>query len=99
MQRTFLFTGSFNVNCLLDHHQTLQFKLLLQRFGLSNSIHEPTNFTIPQGSCIDLIITNNTGIVFDNFVIPPCFNTHSKSEVEVTFHIMKQYAYQKVIRD
>lgn len=70
---------------------------LLQRFGISNLIHEPTNFTIPNGSCIDLIISNNTGIVYDSFVNPPCCSTHSIAGVEVKFHIMKQYAYQRVI--
>lgn len=72
---------------------------LLQRFGISNLIHEPTNFTIPNGSCIDLIISNNTGIVYDSFVNPPCCSTHSIAGVEVKFHIMKHYAYQRVIRD
>lgn len=72
---------------------------LLQRFGISNLIHEPTNLTIPNGSCIDLIIANNTGIVSDSSVNPPCCSTHSITGVEVKFHIMKQYAYQRVIRD
>lgn len=58
---------------------------LLQRFGISNLIHEPTNLTIPNGSCIDLIIANNTGIVSDSSVNPPCCRTHSIAGVEVKF--------------
>lgn len=74
---------------------------LLQRFRVSNLIHEPTNFTIPNGSCIDLIIANNTvtGIVYDSFVNPPCCSTNSITGVAVKFHIMKHYAYQRVIKN
>lgn len=35
----FFLVGDFNVSFLLDHHQTSQFKLLLQRPGLSNVTH------------------------------------------------------------
>lgn len=83
MQPTFFLTWRFEVKFLLDHHQASQFKLLLQSFGLSNLIYEPTNVTIPQGSCTDLIITNNTDIVYDSVVNPPCCSTHSITGVEV----------------
>lgn len=86
MQPSFFLLGDFNVNFLLNHHQTSQFKFLLQRLGLSNLIYEPTNFTVPQGSCIDLIITNNTGIVYNSFVNHPCCSTYSITGVEVKFH-------------
>lgn len=93
MQPTFFSLGDFNVIFYLDHHQTLT-KVWYLKF-----IYEPTNFTIPNGSCIDLIIANNTGIVYDSFVNPTCCSTHSIAGVEVKFHIMKHYAYQRVIRD
>lgn len=92
--------GDFNVNILLDHNQTVQFKLLFQRFGLSNLIHETINFTIHQGSCRDFIITNDSSIVqYDSFVNPPCCITHSITGMEVRFHVMKQYDNQRGIKD
>lgn len=42
-------------------------------------------------------MTTNTGIVCDSFVNPTCCSYHSITGVEVMFHIMKQYAYQRVI--
>lgn len=86
----FFILWEFTVNVLLDHHQTLQFMLRLQKFGLSILIYEPTNFTLPQGSCIDLIITHKSGIVYDSFVNFLCCSTHSITGVEVKLHIINK---------
>lgn len=64
--------------------------LRLQKFGLSILIYEPTNFTLPQGSCKDLIITHKSGIVYDSFVNLLCCSTHSITGVEVKFHIINK---------
>ena len=84
--------GDFNVNILSE--QSRNFKLLLQRMNLHNEIiHDPTNFSSNVGTCINLILTNNTNPLLNTFISPPFCSTHFVISVEVKFTIYKQYAY------
>ena len=77
--------GDFNVNILSE--QSRNFKLLLQRMNLHNVIHDPTNFSSNVGTCIDLILTNNTNLLLSTFISPPFCSTHSVIGVEVKYYL------------
>ena len=49
--------GDFNVNMLSN--QSPRFKSVLQKLNLTNLVNCPTNFTTTEGTCIDLLITND----------------------------------------
>lgn len=71
----YILLGDFNVIFLSE--QSSQFKLILQKLGLTNLINEPTNFTTNLGTCIDLLTTNNTGLINQSFTSHPICSTHS----------------------
>lgn len=52
--------GDFKINMLSD--QSKNFTHMLQRLNLKNIINNATNFTTKVGTCIDLILTNNTSL-------------------------------------
>ena len=79
--------------------QNKSFLLLLQRLKLTSIILCATNFTSNNGTCIDLILTNNTNLVVKNDVNPHFCSSHSVISVEIKFYIFKQYAYKRVITD
>ena len=89
--------GDFNVNVLCE--QSTNFKFMIQRLGLMNLIHENTNFTVHTGTCIDLILTNNSSLVSESFILPPFCSTHSVIGAELRLHSFKQFAYKRKIRD
>ena len=92
--------GDFNTNILSE--QSLNFKLMLQRLNLQNYINDPTNFSnfpVNSGTCIDLILTNNTNMVMDTFILPPFCSSHSVIGIEIQYKTFKEYAYKREIMD
>ena len=89
--------GDFNVNMLSD--QSKQFKLLLQRLNLTNIINDTTNFTTNAGTCIDLIITNNTNLIISHDITAPICSSHCVTSTELKFITYKQYSYKRVVRN
>lgn len=61
--------GDFNVNILSN--QCTKFKQILQKLNLHSLVTCPTNFTTSEGTCIDLLITNNLALVNDTLLHPP----------------------------
>ena len=92
-----LLLGDFNVNMLSN--QSRQFKLLLQRLNLTNLINNATNFTTNTGTCIDLILTNNTSLIQNQYTTAPFCSSRSVISVEINFTVHKQYAYKRVVRN
>ena len=76
-------------------HQNKSLVLLFQRLNLTNIILSATNLISNIGSCIDLILTNNTNLVIKNDVKPPFCSTHSVISVEIKFYTFKQYAFKR----
>ena len=68
-----------------------------ERLNLTNIILSATDFTSNIGTCIDLILTNDTNLVVRNDVTPPFCSTHSVISVEIKFNTFKQY--KRVITD
>ena len=66
---------------------------MVQKQNLKTLVNWPTNSTITEGTCIDLLITNEPSSVDSIFVTPPFCSTHSVVE----FNIHKHYAYKRKI--
>lgn len=88
--------GDFNVNVL--SYNSNNFKDLLERQGFSNLINGPTNFTTQPGTCIDLIITNNTQLVETTNILTPVCSSHSPICMETKYFTHKEYAYKRTVR-
>lgn len=76
--------------------QSKQFKFMLQR--LTSIINNATNFTSQNGTCIVLILTNNTSIIANHNTTAPFRSSHCIMSVELKFTIHKKYSYKRVIK-
>lgn len=89
--------SDFNTNILSN--QSTRFKQILQRLNLHNLINTPTNFTNPEGTCIDLLITSDPALVRNTSVSPLFCSTHSVIGLDLQFCSHKQNAYRREIVD
>lgn len=89
--------GYFYINILSN--QSTSFKQIPQRLNLHNLITTPTNFTNPEGTCIDLLITSDPALVRNTSVSPPFCSTHSVIGLDLQFCSHRQYAYRREIVD
>ena len=92
-----IMVGDFNINMLSTSSTFTKFNLLLQKLNLTNIIHEPTNFSNPLGTCIDLIITNKTSIISNSTVKAPICSTHSPVSLEMNARTIKKLTYKRTI--
>lgn len=88
--------GDFKVNMLSD--QSNIFKHMPQRLNLKYIINNATNFTTKVGTCIDLILTNNTSLIVDPNITEPLCSSHCVISVEIKFIVHKQYSYKRMIK-
>lgn len=84
---------------LLLSNQSSRFKQILQRLKLHNIINTRTNFTNPEGTCIDLLISSDPVLVRNTYVSPPFCSTNSVIGLDLQFCSHKHYAYRREIVD
>ena len=57
------------------------------------------NFATKTGTCINLILTNITSLIQNQYTTAPFCSSHSVISVEIKFTVRKQYVYKRVVRN
>ncbi|XP_044753948.1 uncharacterized protein LOC123313237 [Coccinella septempunctata] len=71
----YIIAGDFNINILANTSETQKFISILEGFGASLSVHEPTRITSNSATCIDNFITNLNS--YDAIVVPSHISDHT----------------------